>query len=209
MLIKIIDLGINNLTSVAKAFSEHAKKSVIEFVDTKNSKKDTSKSNLIVLPGLGNFGAAARILENSDLPEYIHNQISEGASIVGICLGMQLLGDKSDESPGSKGLGLIPGTSRLLPAASGERIPNVGWMKVNANPLYNWQSMSSGADFYFTHSFTLHPLSALNKLASSPYGDTEIVSAVIKNRVMGFQFHPEKSGKAGKRLIKEVLEKVK
>ncbi len=209
MLIHIIDLGINNLNSVIKAFTTDHPNNRIHIVGSSGSNSASEQSDLMILPGLGHFGAAARILDDCGIPEYIDTQLAGGASLVGICLGMQLLGTDSEEDKTSRGLNLIPGTSKLLPRVDRERIPNVGWREVNPSDPSQWPSLANNLDFYFTHSYAFQTTTNTDILASSPYGEEEFVSAVQRGRVMGFQFHPEKSGKAGKKLILDILSKVK
>jgi glutamine amidotransferase len=156
MLIHIIDLGINNLTSVERAFSNLDDVTKVNVVDGNNARSISEPADIVVLPGLGNFGAAAQILSDSELPTYIDKQLTFGSTLVGICLGMQLLGSSSDESEGSQGLGLIEGTSKLLTSHQNERIPHVGWGEVIPTSVGSYESLSSNRDFYFTHSYIFH-----------------------------------------------------
>jgi glutamine amidotransferase len=206
MLIQIIDLGINNLTSVIKAFTESDDLKKIQIIDNRNADTSHEDPNLLILPGLGHFGAASRVLANSSLPEFINEKLSRGSTLVGICLGMQLLASRSEEDGSASGLNLIKGTSVLLPKLEGERVPNVGWQKVINRHQQGWESLSSGKDFYFTHSYHLKAENKADIFTTSPYGSIEITSAVKQGKVIGFQFHPEKSGKAGKQLISEIKE---
>ena len=205
MLVHIIDLGINNLSSVERAFSTLDDVKKVRIVGSSDADSVGEKANIVVLPGLGNFGAATRILYASEIPSYIHNQIANGSTLIGICLGMQLLGNASEESQGSQGLGLIEGTSKLLPRHQSERIPHVGWNEVNLRDRSSFKSLASNRDFYFTHSYTFNAKNPEEVLTTTPYGQDCFTSSVKKNKILGFQFHPEKSGKAGQDLIAEIV----
>jgi glutamine amidotransferase len=208
LLVHIIDLGINNLSSVERAFSNLANIKKVTIVGAgANSIKESA--DIVVLPGLGNFGAAAKVLFESEIPSYIHKQIAYGSRVIGICLGMQLLGNSSDESQDSQGLGLIDGTSTLLPKLLNERIPHVGWNEVNLKNESNFRSLASNRDFYFTHSYTFNAANQEEIFTTTPYGTGSFISSIKKDRIFGFQFHPEKSGKAGHYLIQELVNSVK
>ncbi len=209
MLVHIIDLGINNLSSVEKAFSNLADVKKVRIVSRSNVVSVEEEASIVVLPGLGNFGAGSKVLFDSDLPGYIHNQIAKGSTLVGICLGMQLLGNASDESQGSQGLGLIEGTSKLLQRHENERVPHVGWNEVNIQGQNTYKSLASKRDFYFTHSYIFNAKNSAEVLTTTPYGSDSFTSSVKKDNVLGFQFHPEKSGKVGQDLIAELVNSVK
>jgi glutamine amidotransferase len=209
LLIHIIDLGINNLTSVERAFSNLDDVTRVSVVNGENARSISEQADIVVLPGLGNFGAAAQILSDSELPTYIDKQLTFGSTLVGICLGMQLLGSSSDESEGSQGLGLIEGTSKLLPSHQNERIPHVGWGEVIPTNVGSYESLSSNRDFYFTHSYIFHARDPQNVFTTTPYGRESFTSSIKKANILGFQFHPEKSGKAGKDLIAEIVKSAK
>jgi glutamine amidotransferase len=209
LLIHIIDLGINNLTSVERVFSNLSDVTKINVVNGENARSMGEQADIVVLPGLGHFGAAAKILSDSELPAYIDKQLTFGSTLVGICLGMQLLGSSSDESEGSQGLGLIDGTSKLLPSHQNERIPHVGWGEVKLTSEGSYESLASNRDFYFTHSFVFHAKDPQNVLTTTPYGKEFFTSSIKKAQILGFQFHPEKSGKAGKDLIAEIVKSAK
>lgn len=209
MLIHIIDLGINNLTSVERVFSNLSDVTKVNIVNDENARSIGEQAEIVVLPGLGHFGAAAKILSDSELPTYIDKQLTFGSTLVGICLGMQLLGSSSEESEGSQGLGLIEGTSRLLPSYQNERIPHVGWSEVKPTNEEGYESLASNRDFYFTHSYIFHAKDPQNILTTTPYGEESFTSSIKKANILGFQFHPEKSGKAGRDLIGEIVKSAK
>jgi glutamine amidotransferase len=205
MLVGIIDLGINNLTSVKRAFSLNSKLGDrIEVIDSESGVK---KPDLLILPGLGNFATGMKQIEDRNLTNQIIKWTSEGVKLVGICLGMQLLGTKSKESPGVKGLNLIKSSIEPLPIHHDERVPNTGWAAANStSDVRYFGTLNSKGDFYFVHSYHLVPEDPKVILATTSFGDSTFVSSVISENIVGFQFHPEKSGGKGKQLISEIFE---
>lgn len=205
MLVGIIDLGINNLTSVQRAFSFSLKPTDSLVVIEADPKTD--RPDLIILPGLGKFEAGMSALRERKLVETIKSWTNEGTKAVGICLGMQLLGTSSEESMGVEGLGLIPSRIERLPSNQSERVPHTGWAETNL--AYNSQTFSALAtqgDFYFVHSYHLIPEDEKNVLTKTPFGNYNFVSSVLSKNILGFQFHPEKSGNKGKKLVSEIIE---
>jgi glutamine amidotransferase len=201
----IIDLGINNLTSVQRAFSVLLKPTdSLTVIEDDSSVK---QPNLIILPGLGSFGAGMKALRERRLIEKIKKWNHEGTKVVGICLGMQLLGSFSEESKGVIGLDLIGSRIERLPGNQNERIPHTGWAETD--PVLDPQpfpALQSEGDFYFVHSYHLIPVNNEEVLARTPFGSTSFVSAVLSKSILGVQFHPEKSGGKGKSLISEIVQ---
>jgi len=205
MKVTVIDLGINNLSSVIK--------SIKGFTTTTDTLSIASQANevecpdLIVLPGLGKFSSGMFELSNRGLIPIIQELVAQGSKLVGICLGMQLLGNSSEESEGISGLGLIPGVSSKFKSEANERIPNIGWREVSGVKTEKvFRSLNQDLDFYFVHSYHFTPIDSGDSLAISGYGNSNFVSAVKRNNICGFQFHPEKSGRSGELLVKEVLD---
>ena len=166
----------------------------------------SSGPNLLVLPGLGSFGAGMHEIKKRSFDTLIRQSLDGGARLVGICLGMQLLGKTSEESPGVQGLSLIPAVVEKLTSEI-ERVPHVGWAASKSKfPQNRFNSLSSNGDFYFVHSFHLRPEDEGNILCKTVFGENEFVSGVISERIIGLQFHPEKSGGKGKALISELIE---
>ena len=201
----ILDLGLNNINSVRKAFVENSAPD--DSVEVISENINLHSPALIVLPGLGKFAAAMEVLCKNQFDELIkENKILNGC-VVGICLGMQLLMSESEESPGVKGLGLIPGAVRRLNPNNKERVPNIGWNStVVANIDQTFLSLRDGKDYYFVHSYFVETDYPRNVLACSPYGTGFFTSAIIDERILGVQFHPEKSSGPGALLIKEIIE---
>jgi glutamine amidotransferase len=206
VLVGILDLGINNLTSVQKGFSAALRlNDKIVVIDQGESEE---RPDLLILPGLGKFAAGMMALHERNLVEKIRNWSMQETKVVGICLGMQLLGVHSDESPGVEGLSLIDSVVRRLPIEVGERIPHIGWAEViKSSHDEHFPSLKSQGDFYFVHSFHLLPINETEILTTTPFGKDFFVSSVLSGNILGVQFHPEKSGMNGIKLIKNFLDK--
>ena len=194
MLVTIIDYGIGNLWSVKNAFEFLGANVLIT-----SNPKEISSSNCIVLPGVGNFGTGMENLRSLNLINPLNEAVLEkDAKFLGICLGMQLLANSSDEAKGCEGLGWIPGTVNKF-IVNNSRLPHIGFNEVFAeNEASNFFNNEFGGalDFYFVHSYCFHPFESENILAWTTYGN-KFVSAINKNKIFGVQFHPEKSQSAG------------
>jgi glutamine amidotransferase len=193
--IAILDYGMGNLRSVEKAF-EHVGASAIVTHDHDTIREAAG----IVLPGVGAFPKAMQSIRGLALDELIAERLAAGVPMLGICLGMQLLFERSVELGGAEGLGLLAGEVRPLDAP-GLKIPQIGWNAVS------WRRASrlcaglpDPCGFYHVHSFAPAPSDDGDTLATADYGST-FVTAVEREPVYGVQFHPEKSGPAGLRLL--------
>ena len=208
MLVGIIDLGINNLTSVQRAFSGPLRPTDSLLIIEEDPKM--ARPDLIILPGLGKFEAGMSALRERKLVETIKSWTNEGSKVVGICLGMQLLGTKSEESRGIEGLNLICSRIERFPGDQGERIPHTGWAETDiAYDPQPFSVLSTQGDFYFVHSYHLIPENEKDVLTRTPFGKYNFVSSVLCKNILGFQFHPEKSGIKGKKLVSEIIEWVR
>jgi glutamine amidotransferase len=196
--IEIVNLNVSNIGSVLSAFSE------MESVEVKviQSFSESKRPHLLVLPGNGSFKPATQRLNSSGIRDLALSRHSQEAPILGICLGMQLLGDASEEAPGILGLGLVPGSSRVLPRSG--IVPHVGWETVNWKDDAKISNLDD-TDFYFMHSFAFCPTQDSSELAHSNVGTERITSAVLEQKTLGLQFHPEKSSKAGQALLRQIL----
>jgi glutamine amidotransferase len=202
-MIEILDLGINNLSSISRAFISESGEEKVRVLDSPESE---SKPALIVLPGLGSFSSGMAALRERRLDEYLINKVNSGSYLVGICLGMQLLGDASMESPGVKGLAFISGDSIQLKGSEREKVPHIGWNRVcPAKGVLTMGQLLDNKDFYFVHSYHFNPKNHEDILTTTPFGPYEFASSVLRDRVLGFQFHPEKSGTCGRNLIRQVI----
>jgi imidazole glycerol-phosphate synthase subunit HisH len=191
-MIAIADYGMGNLRSVQKAFEYLGFDAVV--TDEKQRLMDASH---IVLPGVGAFADAAENIECSGIRDAIMSEVRKGKPFLGICLGMQLLFERSYENGVYEGLGLVPGEVVLF-KVKGLKVPHMGWnnLAVRENPLV------SGAPYvYFVHSYYASGVPEPYIIAEADYGD-RFTAAVRKDNIFGFQFHPEKSGDAGLAMLK-------
>lgn len=203
MLLSVIDLKINNLTSVLNSFSKPLKPTdSIEVYDSKSK----FIPDLLILPGLGKFSAGMAALQHNNTASKIIDLVTAGTKLVGICLGMQLLSEKSTESPNTPGLGLIAGHCEQLPLDQGDPVPHTGWAEVSVPPTILFQSLNSSRDFYFVHSY--HLITKYNQYESglTKFGTSSFISIVQKENVLGVQFHPEKSGQIGMEFVSEIVD---
>ena len=196
---QVLDLGLNNLNSISRALRDAGTESVRIVA----SASDFRDSRLMVLPGVGAFGAAMTSLRNRGLEDQIHEHVQSGGYLMGICLGMHLLLDGSSESPGVPGLGLIRGSVHRIPDQAGMRVPHMGWTNLVSSPS-PFKELQSADDFYFVHSFVAAPVNGSTIIARARYGSELLPAALLSERVVGFQFHPEKSSQPGARLLREV-----
>lgn len=201
MTVLIVDYGMGNIASARRAIEECGGRVLVSEDPT-----DIKVADRIVVPGVGAFPQAMGRLRHAGWVEALRKAVhDDGLPLLGICLGMQLLADESDEINRTQGLGLIPGRiERIVPSEDSERVPHVGWNEVRHRNASLFDGIPSGADFYFVHSFRFVPASADAILATTPYAG-ETVSAVGVGAVSGVQFHPEKSSRAGFRLLKNFL----
>lgn len=198
----IIDYGMGNLLSVQRAFEKCGSDAVI--VD---NPLDLRSAEHIVLPGVGAFPDAMENLKNGGWIDELNRAVlDKRVPLLGICLGMQLLAEQSIEVRACEGLGYISGeVVPLEPIAEYERIPHVGWNeieKVTDSPLFD--GIRDGVNYYFVHGYHFKVKNTKDIATVTPYCG-KFVSSVIRDNIMGTQFHPEKSQKAGFLLIKNFL----
>ncbi len=198
--IQIVDYRLGNLFSIQQA-CRHA--GLEAFVS--HSAETLDQVDGIILPGVGAFGNAMSHLSELDLIEPLTRAVRLGKPLLGICLGMQLLFDSSEEFGAHQGLGLLPGSVRRLPDQTSEsrklRVPNTGWNRVElpeerVTDCNSW-GLRDGAFMYFVHSYHVVPDMASDNLAFTEYGQFRYCSAVQRKNIMGVQFHPERSAEAG------------
>ena len=198
MTVAVIDYGIGNLHSAQKALRTLGADAVL----TDSADVITSAAG-VVLPGVGNFGACMTALRERDLDGVVHAVVDSGRPFLGICVGMQMLFDSSEEAPGVDGLGVVGGTIRYLPAEV--RRPQMQWNELivgTPDPV-----LSRDGDpqwMYFVHSLSAHPENASDVAATVHYGGP-VTAACRHDNVLAVQFHPEKSGRAGLAMLNRWL----
>ncbi len=200
-MITIVDYGVGNLKSVDKAFQHLGFKSMIT-----SNRKSIDQSDAIVLPGVGAFKDAMDQLQKSNLAECIKENAEKRKPILGICLGMQLLYEKSYEDGEWEGLGLLSG--EIVKFKSNFKIPHMGWNRLTRkqdDPL--GINIQDGEYVYFVHSYYLKTHAQEDILFCTDY-DVEVPAIVRKGNIVGMQFHPEKSGDTGLKLLKNFGEMV-
>ncbi|ODN65484.1 imidazole glycerol phosphate synthase subunit HisH [Methylophaga muralis] len=202
MKIAIINYGMCNLSSVRRAFEDLGAKVFVADHPT-----SLYEANRIILPGVGAFSEGMTRLVEDGWVDALHDLvILQQKPLLGICLGMQMLATSGEEGGVTKGLNLIPGkVMRLDQLGCDLRIPHVGWNEVHylsQDDLFTFIPDSS--DFYFVHSYAFVPDSQENIIATATYG-TNITAVVRNNHIFGCQFHPEKSSKAGRQLLKNFM----
>ena len=201
-MIAIVDYGVGNLFSLVSSLRAIGVEAVVT-----GEKEVIKKADKIILPGVGAFGDAAEKLFRSGLSEVLIEQANLGKPLLGICLGMQLLFEKSFEYGEYQGLGLIKGEIRCISEVipSGYKIPHIGWNSLTfvgrKNPLFKY--LKEGDFVYFVHSY--YGAKCDSVIAVSEYG-VSLTAAVAKNNVFGCQFHPEKSGDVGLKILKAFCE---
>jgi glutamine amidotransferase len=192
----IVDYGSGNLRSVQKAF-EHVG---VEAVVGSDPRAMEAAAGL-VLPGVGAFGAAMEQLESKGLVEPLLERIEAGVPFLGVCLGLQLLFEASEEDPGVSGLGLIRGDVRTLPPTV--KVPHIGWNQVEACTSSDlFSDIPDGSAFYFVHGYAVVPRSPGDVLTMTDYDGVTFVSAVEVDNMAAVQFHPEKSSTLGLRFYR-------
>ena len=199
MTVALVDYGMGNRRSVEKAL-EHVGARVARTADP----AQIATADAIVLPGVGAFPEAMRRLETLGLAELIRERAHAGVPLLGICLGMQLLFDTSEEHEGAIGLGLLPGTVVRL-RAPGLKIPHIGWNTVTfARASTLTEGLGDAAAFYHVHSYACRPDEETDVVGRGEYGGP-FVSIVARDNVMGAQFHPEKSSLDGLSMLRNFV----
>ncbi len=199
MKLGIVDYGVGNIFSLKKAF-EHLG---IDVAVTGNAGVLNNCSG-IILPGVGAFCDAAANIFEGGLDQVIREQAAKGKTVLGICLGMQLLFDYSTEGGVTKGLGLFPGWVDRIPDSV--KVPHMGWNSLeNMEDSKLFEGIGKSAYVYFVHSYYAKVRDKANICAVSSYG-TDIPAVVKRDNILGMQFHPEKSGRVGLNLLNNVKE---
>ncbi len=194
-MIAILDYGAGNLRSVQKAFEYLNYEAIIT-----NDKNIIDAASHIVLPGVGAFGDAKAGLEKAGLAETVIGEINKKKPFLGICVGLQLLFETSEESPDAEGLGIFKGSIRKIPD-TGLKIPQMGWNSLSFTkdcPIFD--GLKQDEFVYFVHSYYPVPVNKEEVTATTQYGET-LEIAVQRNNIFATQFHPEKSGRSGLKIL--------
>lgn len=210
--VSIIDYGINNLKSISKAFEKLGK--TYSFV---TSIEDVNNANCLILPGVGAFSDGMKGLQEKGLIEPIKEKVKNGTPLLGICLGMQMLFTESEEFGVNYGLNLISG--RVVPFKrpnevnmKGYKVPHVAWTNIRVPSFVknkdHWkntllENIKQNVDVYFVHSYYARVDNPKEVIATSEHGNQEFCAVVGKNNVVGTQFHPEKSGAVGLKILQQ------
>lgn len=211
--VSVIDYGVGNLYSVAGALERCGAQ--VKFVSTAAEIKSASQ---LVLPGVGAFANGMQELRNRNLVAAIQEYCHEGKPLLGICLGMQMLFDESEEFGTHQGLGLIPGRVVKIPQTTLEgkphKIPHIGWSDLltpKGQKTFERTSVltdtAPGSAVYFVHSFMAMPANQENRIADCDYNGRKISATVSHKNIIGCQFHLEKSGPIGLQILSEFLKK--
>ena len=197
-MLAVIDYGVGNLFSVEKAFAYLGAEVIVT-----NSKEALEQADQIVLPGVGAFGDCMKNLNATGLIPAIKDQISRGKKFLGICVGLQILFESSEESPDVEGLKILEGKVKKIDAP-GLKVPHMGWNSINARDLEVFKGLKTPY-VYFVHSYHAIPRNPNLIIARAVYSKS-ITAAVRWKNVTATQFHPEKSGDVGLQILKNWID---
>lgn len=206
--VTIVNYGVGNILSVTRAFDYCGAKVILA-----DTPKQIRKADYLVLPGVGAFADGMQGLKQRGFIEPICEFAHSGNPLLGICLGMQMLLDNSEEFGNHEGLGLIQGRVKRLPMVSHDgllhKVPNIGWYELEVSSYWGNTVLSrieEGEAVYFVHSFVAEPIEQKHRLANYDYDGHKIAAVICSGNIYGCQFHPEKSGEVGLRIIKSFIE---
>jgi imidazole glycerol-phosphate synthase subunit HisH len=206
--VAVLDYGIGNVRSIVNAFLKIGAAPVLT-----SERNEVLGSDILVLPGVGAFGEGMKNLNESNLIPLIHDFVDTGKPFLGICLGMQMLLEKSEEFGYTPGLGLIKGKVVKMPTNFNKdvKLPHVGWNEIRKPSQNRWDNTFlsttvESSDVYFVHTFMATPDNLEDTLAIANYCGVDFCAAVQHKNVYGTQFHPEKSGPLGLQMLKRFIE---
>lgn len=201
-MIGIVDYGMGNIQSVLNSFARAGSEARIV-----TSGRELAECGGIVLPGVGAFSKAMENLRNQGLVEPLKRASADGVPLMGICLGLQLLAESSEEHGSHEGLGIVPGHVRRVPVTPGHRLPHIGWNQVRIRPgADGFEGIKDGSCFYFVHSYMME-CDPRYVAATTDHG-CEVTAAIQARNVFATQFHPEKSQAVGLQLIRNFIGRV-
>tara|TARA_B100000767_G_C19678893_1_gene498657 strand:- start:505 stop:1134 length:630 start_codon:yes stop_codon:yes gene_type:complete len=200
----ILDYGMGNIASLSNAIKK------LGYTPELYSEKEEINSNILFIPGVGAFNSAMKMIKQKGYDRLIYSFIEKNDNLLfGICLGMQILFNSSNENNNTEGLNLINGEVSKLQSVNKIKLPHVGLneIKIINNNKFNFIKNYDKEKFYFVHSYAIKTLKEKNTLATSTYKDIDFASIVINNNdnIIGTQFHPEKSSKIGLNFLEDVL----
>ncbi len=197
-MIAIIDYGMGNLHSVEKALQKVGAQTAIVA-----EPEGIKEAEALILPGVGAFGKGMENLHQRGFPQVVREWVAAGKPLLGICLGLQLLFEESEEMGIHEGLGLLPG--RVMRFQGPLKVPHIGWNQIHpVQPSPILEGITDGSYAYFVHSYYAQPADPTVVLATTDYG-VEFASVVGKGNVFGLQFHPEKSQAVGLRILRNFV----
>lgn len=199
-MIAILDYDAGNIKSVEKAMQLLGQE-----VTVTREREAILRADKVILPGVGAFGDAMDKIRQYGLYEVIHEVVDKGTPFLGICLGLQLLFERSEESPKAEGLGVLKGEILRIPETPGLKIPHMGWNSLAIRPGARlFEGIEEGAYVYFVHSYYLKAQDEAVVAAAAEYG-VSIHASVESGHLFACQFHPEKSGSTGLRILKNFV----
>ena len=200
-MITVLDYDAGNIKSVEKALNFLG-----EEVKITRDREEILSADGVILPGVGAFGDAMEKLHQYGLVDVIHEVVDRQIPFLGICLGLQLMFESSEETPGVEGLHLLDGTIRRIPAAPGLKIPHIGWNDLTfPNKGRLFRSIEEHSYVYFVHSFYLEAADSSIVTATTEYG-ARIHASVEKDNIFACQFHPEKSSRIGLKILQNFVD---
>lgn len=201
-MIAIVDYKAGNLTSVRLALEELSADASVTVAP-----HDILAADRVIFPGVGAIGSAMGRLESLGLVDCLRTVVDRGTPFLGICLGTQIILDRSEEDGSVAGLGIIPGSARLFrPKYGRQKVPQMGWNSVTQqsdHPVFD--GIEDNSEFYFVHSYYPSPLRSEDALGMTNYGDVTFASVLGRANIVATQFHPERSGRVGLKLLENFL----
>ena len=200
-MIAIVDYDAGNIKSVEKALQFLGEEPIVT-----REKETLLQADKVIVPGVGAFGDAMEKMHQYGLVKVLREIAGKGTPILGICLGLQLFFESSEETPGVEGLGLLPGKIVRIPDKEGFKIPHMGWNSIRINPASRLlKGIEEGAYVYFVHSYYLQAENEADVAATTDYV-VNIHAAAEHDNIFATQFHPEKSGEIGLQILKNFIE---
>jgi imidazole glycerol-phosphate synthase subunit HisH len=203
--IGVVDYGVGNIRSITNVLAKFDCKVILSY-----SKKELLDCDGLILPGVGAFKHAMSKLKNKRLDQILKLYVESGKPFLGICLGMQMLFDESNEFGNSKGLGFIPGNVERFELQKDTKLPHIAWSPIFTSEQSDWNetilnNLNNHTDMYHVHSYYAKPQNNNNILSYSMYNNFKFCSTVKRNNVYGCQYHPEKSATDGLKIISNFI----